>query len=140
MYVGSTNNLNNKIYCDISLQNNDSSNYFIISDTDVSKILSCPTDKNIKKILEFIQKNNFEQSYEFVNKIIIDNGISLVELINCIYEYFMDNIINNNNSIIKYNLEKSVEIIKNMSIINENLTYCNNDNTQIISFLAIFFL
>ena len=64
----------------------------------------------------------------------------MVELINCIYEYFMDNIINNNNSVIKYDLAKSVDIIKKMSIINENLSYCNNDNMQIISFISIFFL
>jgi len=50
------------------------------------------------------------------------------------------NIINSNNSIIKYELAKSVEIIKKMSIINENLSYCNNDNMQTISFLSIFYL
>jgi len=115
-------------------------NYLIINEIDASKILSCPTDKNIKNILTFFQENSLEQSYDYLINIINNNGISLVELINCIYEYFMDNIINNNNLIIKYELSKSIEIIKNMSIINENLSYCNNDNMQIISFLSIFYL
>ena len=114
--------------------------YIIINESYVSKILSCPTDKNIKQMLKFIQENNFENTYEYVIKIINDNGISLIELISCIYEYFMDSIINNNKDIIQFNIEKSVEIIKNMSVINENLTYCNNDNIQLISFLSIFYL
>jgi hypothetical protein len=71
---------------------------------------------------------------------VINDGISLVELISCFYEYFIDSIINNNKSIIKYDNTKSVEIIKNMSMINENLSYCNNDNNQIISFISLFYL
>ncbi len=70
----------------------------------------------------------------------INDGISLMELISCVYECFMNKIINGDNHIIKYELDKSVEIIKKMSIINENLTYCNNDDIQIISFLSIFYL
>jgi replication factor C subunit 3/5 len=123
------------------LENNlDISNYLIINENSVSKILSCPTDKNIKKILKFIQENELSKSYGYILDIINTDGISLVELISCIYEYFMDNIINNDNTIIKYDILKSVEIIKKMSIINENLSYCNSDNMQIISFLSIFYL
>ena len=138
MYIGSSKPLNNKIEIESNIVSK--KNNVIITDTDVSKILSCPTDNHIIIILKFIQENSLEKSYIFINQLINDNGISLVELINCIYEYFMDSIINNNNTIIKYNIIKSVEIIKNMSMINENLTYCNNDNIQIISFLSIFYL
>ena len=66
----------------------------------------------IRKILKFIQENELAKSYEYILNIINTDGISLVELISCIYEYFMDNIINNDNTIIKYNILKSVEIIK----------------------------
>jgi replication factor C subunit 3/5 len=120
--------------------NTNTTTYTIIDEISVSKILSCPTDKSIKKILKFIQSNPLDLSFEYMLAIINDEGISLVELINCVYEYFMNKIINNDDSIIKYNLLTSVEIIKRMSMINENLTYCNNDNIQIISFLSIFYL
>ena len=115
-------------------------NYIIINEISVSKILSCPTDIHIKNLLKFIQNNNMKESYYYINKLINNNGISLIELISCIYEYFMDSIINNNKNIIMYPLEKCVNIIKNMSLINENLTYCNNDYIQLVSFLSIFYL
>jgi replication factor C subunit 3/5 len=146
MYINSSNltnqNPNKKILIDnqnnnISLLEN---TFLVINENDVSKILSCPTNDNIIKILKYIQENNLDNSYEYIVDIIYNDGISLVELISCFYEYFMDNIINNNKSIIKYEISKSVEIIKNMSMINENLSYCNNDNIQLISFLSIFYL
>lgn len=112
----------------------------VINETIVSKILSCPTNEIIIDILKFIQENNLSQSYEYIINIVNKNDISLVELIISFYEYFMDSITNNNTQIIKYDVSKSVEIIKNMSIINENLSYCNNDNIQIISFISIFYL
>lgn len=138
MYINNCEDSNNILKLKNNLDNDIQE--FIIHENYISKILSCPTDNNIIKILKFIQKNNIINSYEYIIKIIMNDGISLVELINCIYEYFMDCIINNNNSIIKYELNKCIEIVKNMSIINENLTYCNNDNIQIISFIGIFYL
>jgi replication factor C subunit 3/5 len=131
---------------DIKTNSNSSNNklsktqYSLIDENDVSKILSCPTDSNIIQILKYLQENELEKSYKYISKIIEDDGISLVELISCIYEYFMDKIINNNDKIIKYDLEKCIQVIKNMSMINENLTYCNNDKFQIVSFISIFYL
>lgn len=125
-----------------NLENNNpnETTYLLIDENNVSKILSCPTDINIKKLLKYIQENSLLNSYEYIIKMINNDGISLVELISCIYEYFMEKIINNDNTIIKYDMKKSVEILKRMSCINENLTYCNNDNIQIVSFLSIFYL
>jgi DNA polymerase III delta prime subunit len=118
----------------------DEKTYLIINENDVSKILSCPSNDNIIKILKFIQENKLDKSYDYITNMVNNDGISLVELVSCFYEYFMDSIINNNKTIIKYNNSKSVEIIKNMSMINENLSYCNNDNNQIISFISLFYL
>ncbi len=112
----------------------------IINEASVSKILSCPTHKHINSILEYIQTNNLKKSYKFVNKIINEYGISLIELINYVYEYCLDCITTNNKTIIKYPINKVVKIIKNICLINENLTYCNNDNIQLVSFLSVFYL
>lgn len=106
----------------------------------ISKILSCPTNKDIIKILHIIQNNNLKFSYNAINEILYQNSISLAELINCVYEYFMDKIINYNDAIIKYDISKCVSVLKNLSIISENLSYCNNDNIQFISFLSVFYL
>jgi DNA polymerase III delta prime subunit len=150
MYINSSDlqRPNSKILVENSLdltKNNiskiyDEATHLLINENDVSKILSCPTNDNIIKILKFIQENKLDKSYDYITNMVINNGISLVELISCFYEYFIDSIINNNKSIIKYDNTKSVEIIKNMSMINENLSYCNNDNNQIISFISLFYL
>jgi replication factor C subunit 3/5 len=121
-------------------QKTDTNKSIIIDENIVSKILSCPTDDNIKIILKIIQENNLKISYLKIIKILHNNSISLVELINCVYDYFMDKITNNNDDIIKYDLEKSIKILKNLSVISENSSYCNNDNIQIISFLSVFYL
>jgi replication factor C subunit 3/5 len=112
----------------------------VINENSVSKILSCPTKKNIIDILHFLQNNDLKSSYDFIFKIIDKNGISLLELINNIYEFSMDYLINNNKNIIKYPEEKVINIIKKLAIINENLTYCNNENIQLYSFVSIFYM
>ena len=50
----------------------------------------------------------------------------------------MENLINNKNTI-DYSKDKIVNIIKDLATINENLTYCNNENIQLISLLSIFY-
>lgn len=138
MYLDNTSEIkNNKIICE---SDSFDTNEIIINETNISKILSCPTHKHINNILHYIQTNNFSKSYDFVNNILIENGISLIELINYVHEYCIEYITNNNNEIIKYPLKKVVEIVKNLCLINENLTYCNNDNIQLVSFLSIFYL
>ena len=122
------------------IDGNNEKNEFIINENTVAKILSCPTDDNIKTILKVIQEKSLKYSHDELIKILYDNSISLAELINCIYDYFIDKIINNNNDIIKYDLDKSVKILKNLSIVSENLSYCNNDNIQLTSFLSVFYL
>jgi DNA polymerase III delta prime subunit len=112
----------------------------VINENAVSRMLSCPTRKNIIDILHCVQTKSLSDSYEFVGKIISKNGISLLELINNIYEFSMDYLINDNNEFIKYPQNKVVEIIKKLAIINENLTYCNNENIQLVSFIAIFYI
>lgn len=113
---------------------------YMVNENMISKILSCPTDNNIKIVLKIIQENTLKYSYSEINKILNNNSISLTELITCVYEHLIDRIINNNNNIIKYDLNKCIKIIKNLSTINENLSSCNNDNTQFISFLSVFYL
>jgi replication factor C subunit 3/5 len=112
----------------------------VINENSVSRILSCPTRKNIIDILNCVQTQNLSDSYDFVQKIISKNGISLLELINNIYEFSMDYLINENKEFIKYSQTKVIEIIKKLAIINENLTYCNNENIQLVSFIAIFYI
>lgn len=122
----------------INKNTNDKTN--IINENIVSKILSCPTDDNIKIVLKIIQENTLQHSYLEITKILNTNYISLAELINCVYDYLMDRITNSNCNIINYDIDKSIKILKNLSIINENSSYCNNDNIQIISFLSVFYL
>lgn len=111
-----------------------------IDENIVSKILSCPTDDNIIIILKIIQKNTLQHSHFEIIKILNNNSVSLIELINGVYDYLMDRIINDNCDVIKYDINKSITILKNLSTISENLSYCNNDNIQFTSFLSIFYL
>ena len=43
----------------------------------------------------------------------------------------LEHVTSNNTSIIKYPIEKVAKIMKSMSIINDNLSYCNNSDIQI---------
>lgn len=128
------------MYNDILLEHKNNNDFLIINENSVSKILSCPTKKNIFDILNFIQNNNLKNSYDFIHKIIDKNGLSLLELINNIYEFMMDYLINGNHTIVKYQKEQVINIIKRLAIINENLTYCNNENIQLYSFVSIFYM
>jgi len=115
-------------------------NSVIINESIASTIMYCPTKKNINNLLDFIQKNNIKDSYDYLKNFISKYSISLIELINYVYEFCMDYIINDNKQILNYPLDKIVNIIKNISSINDNLTYSNNDNIQLVSFLSIFYL
>lgn len=128
MYIGGNTN------------NNNNTKVKTIDDNIVSKILSCPTENIIKIILKNIQENTLQNSHINIIKILNNDSISLVELINCAYDYLMDRIINDNCDIINYDIDKSIKILKNLSVISENLSYCNNDNIQIVSFLSVFYL
>lgn len=112
----------------------------IIYENSVSKILSCPTKKNIIDILDCLQTQNMKFSHDYIQKIINKNGISLLELVNNIYEFAMDNLITGNSLYIKYPTKKVIDIIKKLAVINENLTYCNTENIQLVSFIAIFYM
>ena len=122
---------------DEELPNN---NTVIINEAVVSTILYCPTKKYINNLLKFIQKNSVKESHIYLTNFVNKYGISLIELINYVYEFCMDYIINDNKKILNYPLNKVINIIKNISSINDNLTYSNNDNIQMISFLSIFYL
>lgn len=128
------------MYVDGFDSNNKDKKKIIIDENMVGKILSCPTEENIKKILNIIQEHKLKDSYQKIINILYDNSISLSELINCVYDYIIDKIINKNDSIIKYDLDKCVSILKNLSYVSENSSYCNNDNIQFISFLSVFYL
>jgi hypothetical protein len=112
----------------------------LINENSVSKILSCPTKKNIIDIMNHLQQNNLASSYEYIQNIVNKNGISLIELVNNIYEYCMDYLINKNKEYIKYSESKVIDIIKRICVINENITYCNNENIQLISFISVFYM
>jgi len=139
MQIDNNDNISNSSNSSKNIINKQSESYLIINEKSVSKILSCPNKKNIIDILEFIQNNNLINSYEFIQKIINKNGISLSELINNIYEFAMDYLINDNNQYIKYTKDKVIKIIERLAVVSENLTYCNNENIQLVSFVSIFF-
>jgi replication factor C subunit 3/5 len=112
--------------------------YILIDEKSVSKILTCPTEKMIEDLLKYIKNNKLVESIKYLTELIETKDISLLELINYIYEYSMENLINNTN-ILDYSKEQIVNIIKDLATINENLTYCNNENIQLISLLSIFY-
>ena len=108
----------------------------IIKEDNVSAVLSCPTESNIKKIITFISKNSLHKSYLYIYDIINTNGISVQELIHYIYEYYIDLIMKDTEK----NNDNNKNIIQRLALINENLSYCNNENIQLISFVSIFYI
>jgi DNA polymerase III gamma/tau subunit len=107
----------------------------IIKEDNVSSVLSCPTESNIQNIIKYVQKNTLNDSYRYIYNIVNKCGISVQELITYIYEYYNNLIINEECVDDKYR-----NLINRLAIINENLTYCNNENIQLISLVSIFYM
>jgi replication factor C subunit 3/5 len=107
----------------------------IIKEDNVSSVLSCPTESNIINFIKYVQKNKLKDSYNYIYNIVNKSGISVQELITYIYEYYNNLIINETCVDNKYR-----NIINKLAIINENLTYCNNENIQLISLVSIFYM
>lgn len=107
----------------------------IIKEDNVSSVLSCPTESNIENIIKYVQKNKLNDSYCYIHNIVNKGGISVQELIIYIYEYYNNLIVNEKDISYKYK-----DIINRLAIINENLTYCNNENIHLISLISIFYM
>ena len=106
----------------------------------ISEILCCPLRKTIKNLLIFIQNNTLKSSIDYFTDIIKNDVIPLSEFIDSIFIIIKNRIIEDDTSIIKYPINKSANIIKHLSHINNNLNSCNRENTQISSFVACFYL
>ncbi len=134
------NNINSKIIHTINqtIEPIIKNNKITICEEYVSKLLSCITTLKILEILQYIQNNNLTKSCTYVTNI-INNDISLNEVIMSIYNILIEHIITNNN-MIKYSNEKISKIIQNLSVISNNLSYCNNQDIQIYSFISVFYL
>jgi replication factor C subunit 3/5 len=111
-----------------------------ITQNTVSKTLTCATDKMTEKLLNYIQTHSLLETHNYIYNLFINAEISLIEIIHIVYDVCMDYIINDNTTILKYPLNKVINIIKNIAIIDKNLTSCNDENIQIMSFTALFFL
>ena len=107
----------------------------IIKEDNVSSVLSCPTESNVINFIKYVQKNTLNNSYDYIYNIVNKCGISVQELITYIYEYYNNLIINEKDVKGKYK-----DIINRLAIINENLTYCNNEHIQLISLVSIFYM
>ena len=114
----------------------------VIREENVSSVLSCPTESNIVNIIKYVQKNTLHDSYSYIYNIVNKSGISVQELITYIYEYYNNLIITEKDISGKYKdiSGKYKDIINRLAVINENLTYCNNENVQLISLVSIFYI
>jgi hypothetical protein len=112
----------------------------VINEKLVSENLSCPSHKNIINILNCVQTKNLNESFTFIKKIVDTKSISLSELIDYIFDFTMDYFINDNTTYIKFEKNKVIEIIKKLSIINENITCCSRENIQLLALVAIFYI
>lgn len=106
----------------------------------ISEILCCPLKKTIKYLLIFIQNNTLTDSTDYFANIFKNDVIPLSEFIDSIFIIIKNRIINDDTSVIKYSIDRSVNIIKFLSHINNNLNSCNREHTQISSFIALFYL
>lgn len=114
----------------------------IIKEDNVSSVLSCPTETNIENIIKYVQKKSLNDSYKYIYNIVNKSGISVQELIIYIYEYYNNLIINTEPKCISSDgtIEQYKNVINRLALLNENLTYCNNENIQLISLVSIFYM
>lgn len=107
--------------------------YNKITENNVNICLGYPTTNDIDTILVSLLNDTYNESYDIINNIIINNGYSLIDIINELYEKLVSNITSNNSDNM-YDLQ----IINLLSQIEYNLSFCSTETLQINSLIGIF--
>ena len=110
----------------------------VITERLVGNILTCPTKKNIMNILLWVKTKNISEAFTLVDKMIQKYNLSIVELVNEAYSILADVILNKDTNY--FDAEKLVNIVKNLAIVDDNLSYSSNEQVQLCSFISCFYL
>lgn len=133
-------NILQSAYMHNDLQNNKEN---FVNETTISKLLSSPGKKVIIEIFHLLQNKDqdFDKIFEDLNRIIKEENITLLEIINNIHELCVENVLGQHEKhpISKYSIEQLLVIITKLNKISINLSYCNNEYIQIGAFISIFY-
>jgi len=112
-----------------------------VNEVTIAKLVSTPTNKIIINILNIIQNKSYDEAFIEINSIIKNESISLLEIVNDLFEICTENILGKyeKHPIADYSVAEIILIIKKLNIISENLTYSNNEYIQLASFISIFY-
>jgi replication factor C subunit 3/5 len=100
----------------------------------ISKCIGYPFPEDIEEIKKMICKNDIKYCYENMEKIIRNNGYSLMDIVHELFNKYLDNYMLNKN-------EEKVNImilIKNLRNIESNLIMCQNENIQLAGAISSF--
>jgi len=109
----------------------------IIDEDNISNLLSLPTEEDMREYIEIIKKESLEESYRYLIEKLNNSNVSIVDFINYLYDYMIERIKNDEYI---FDNEKMIKIIKNFSVINENIHYSNNENINIYAFVSSFYI
>lgn len=111
--------------------------YKNIDDKNISNLLSLPTENDIYEFIKYVKTENLQFTYDYLKNKLENCNVSIVDFINYMYDIIIENI---NNNTFLFDDIKLTNIIKNFSIINENIHYSNNENINIYAFVSCFYM
>ena len=100
----------------------------------ISKCIGYPFPEDIETIHKMLLENNIKYCYTTIEKIIRNNGYSLMDIVHELFNKYMD-------QYMAGKLDKKIdikELINNLRNIEANLTMCQNENIQLSGVIAAF--
>lgn len=112
--------------------------YDTITDNDVINIIGHITKTDLEVIIEnlFNPVKTFKSAFDTINKIKVDNGYSVNDILYELSDYILDSILNNSHE--EISSDKFCKILKHIRLIEYNLTSCSNDSIQLSSLIGVF--
>lgn len=111
----------------------------IVTEENVNKCLDAPSRNEIEDILEILIKDSFKECYDNLKTYIQEQGHSLTDIINEIYDVIIEDFLSNQSKKnINLSEKKILNILKSLGNIQYNLCNIMDENMQLGYLISIF--
>jgi replication factor C subunit 3/5 len=106
-----------------------------VNDVNINKCIGYPSPADIETIQKILEKENIKNSYSQISKIVKENGYSLMDIIQELFNKRIKNYLSSNNSTSD---DRVMDFIVNMRDIEANLSMFQNENIQLAGLIAAY--
>lgn len=115
---------------------NQDNSTLIINEKIINDCLGYPNNEFINNIIKTLFEDTFQESFNIISDIINQNGFCLVDIIEEIHNYIINNLCDSENQKYSIDIKKSMNIIKLLRDIQYNISNTNNNNAELSSIIA----